>query len=637
MDRLRRRSLMVVIDALLVNVAIFLAFLIRYEQLPSTFWTTYLSYVVPMTVIRILSLRFFGLYNRVWQYASIGELVSTIKAVSAGTILNSFYLFFVVQQSFSRGVVVLDWMLNILLIGGSRLGWRMLRDGLYGINRKRHGRRVLIVGAGDGGVLVAREFRNHYRGQVSIVGFIDDDPEKQQQQILGCSVLGDRTAIPHIVDTYRVEEIVIAMPSVERKTIREIVAICQETKADVKILPGVFDLFEGNVTVNQIRHVEVEDLLGREPVKVDLASMSQYISDHVVLVTGAGGSIGSELCRQIVRFSPRLLLLMDICENNMYDIEMELKGKTDVRLVPLVKDVRDRQAVNDIFRKYRPQVIFHAAAHKHVPLMEVNPEEAIKNNAMGTYHVAQAANLYGASKFVLVSTDKAVNPTSVMGASKRIAEMIIQYLNTRSDTNYVAVRFGNVLGSRGSVVPLFKKQIAAGGPVTVTDERMIRYFMTIPEAVQLIIQAGALASGGEIFVLDMGEPVPIMELAETLIKLSGFEPYTDIDIKITGMRLGEKLFEELLTAEEGVNATTHKRIFVAKPTELDTPLIERTLRNFIDGILPNGVQETERFIQAFLPGFVIVRPQDDVQAEPSFVETAASREIVENSIETQKQ
>lgn len=637
MDRLRRRSLMVVIDALLVNVAIFLAFLIRYEQLPSTFWTTYLSYAVPMTVIRILSLRFFGLYNRVWQYASIGELVSTIKAVSAGTILNSFYLFFVVQQSFSRGVVVLDWMLNILLIGGSRLGWRMLRDGLYGINRKRHGRRVLIVGAGDGGVLVAREFRNHYRGQVSIVGFIDDDPEKQQQQILGCSVLGDRTAIPHIVDTYRVEEIVIAMPSVERKTIREIVAICQETKADVKILPGVFDLFEGNVTVNQIRHVEVEDLLGREPVKVDLASMSQYISDHVVLVTGAGGSIGSELCRQIVRFSPRLLLLMDICENNMYDIEMELKGKTDVRLVPLVKDVRDRQAVNDIFRKYRPQVIFHAAAHKHVPLMEVNPEEAIKNNAMGTYHVAQAANLYGASKFVLVSTDKAVNPTSVMGASKRIAEMIIQYLNTRSDTNYVAVRFGNVLGSRGSVVPLFKKQIAAGGPVTVTDERMIRYFMTIPEAVQLIIQAGALASGGEIFVLDMGEPVPIMELAETLIKLSGFEPYTDIDIKITGMRLGEKLFEELLTAEEGVNATTHKRIFVAKPTELDTPLIERTLRNFIDGILPNGVQETERFIQAFLPGFVIVRPQDDVQAEPSFVETAASREIVENSIETQKQ
>lgn len=637
MDRLRRRSLMVVIDALLVNVAIFLAFLIRYEQLPSTFWTTYLSYAVPMTVIRILSLRFFGLYNRVWQYASIGELVSTIKAVSAGTILNSFYLFFVVQQSFSRGVVVLDWMLNILLIGGSRLGWRMLRDGLYGINRKRHGRRVLIVGAGDGGVLVAREFRNHYRGQVSIVGFIDDDPEKQQQQILGCSVLGDRTAIPHIVDTYRVEEIVIAMPSVERKTIREIVAICQETKADVKILPGVFDLFEGNVTVNQIRHVEVEDLLGREPVKVDLASMSQYISDHVVLVTGAGGSIGSELCRQIVRFSPRLLLLMDICENNMYDIEMELKGKTDVRLVPLVKDVRDRQAVNDIFRKYRPQVIFHAAAHKHVPLMEVNPEEAIKNNAMGTYHVAQAANLYGASKFVLVSTDKAVNPTSVMGASKRIAEMIIQYLNTRSDTNYVAVRFGNVLGSRGSVVPLFKKQIAAGGPVTVTDERMIRYFMTIPEAVQLIIQAGALASGGEIFVLDMGEPVPIMELAETLIKLSGFEPYTDIDIKITGMRPGEKLFEELLTAEEGVNATTHKRIFVAKPTELDTPLIERTLRNFIDGILPNGVQETERFIQAFLPDFVIVRPQDDVQAEPSFVETAASREIVENSIETQKQ
>ncbi|HBN96904.1 MAG TPA: polysaccharide biosynthesis protein, partial [Firmicutes bacterium] len=480
--------------------------------------------------------------------------------------------------------------------------------------QKRAFKNVLIIGAGDGGVLVARELRNHYGTRVRLVGFVDDDPAKQNQSILGFPVLGPKEEIPDLVEQYGVDEIIISMPSVPRRVIREIVAVAQETGRTVKILPGVFDLIDGNVTVNKIREVQIEDLLGRDPVKVDIAGMSGYIADHVVLVTGAGGSIGSELCRQIVALKPQTLLLLDNCENNMYEIEMELKAKSDVPLVALVKDIRDRGAIEAIFSKYKPQVVFHAAAHKHVPLMEQNPEESIKNNVYGTYQVAWAAHRHKTERFVLVSTDKAVNPTSVMGASKRIAEMIIQYLDTISSTTYVAVRFGNVLGSRGSVIPLFRKQILAGGPVTITHEKMIRYFMTIPEAVQLILQAGALATSGEIFVLDMGEPVAIMDLAMTLIRLSGLQPYIDIDIKVTGMRPGEKLYEELLTDEEGVNATTHERIFVAKPSCLNKALLHETITAFEQGprvALPTNQATTAAFIQSFLPDFVVVTNADE--------------------------
>ncbi|NMB20070.1 MAG: polysaccharide biosynthesis protein, partial [Firmicutes bacterium] len=353
-------------------------------------------------------------------------------------------------------------------------------------------------------------------------------------------------------------------------------------------------------------------------------------ANHVVLVTGAGGSIGSELCRQIVALKPKTLLLLDNCENNMYDIEMELKATSDTPLVALVKDVGDRDAIEAVFAKFKPQVVFHAAAHKHVPLMEQNPEESIKNNVYGTYQVASAAHRHQTERFVLVSTDKAVNPTSVMGASKRIAEMIIQYLDTISSTTYVAVRFGNVLGSRGSVIPLFRKQILNGGPVTITHEKMIRYFMTIPEAVQLILQAGALATSGEIFVLDMGEPVSIMDLATTLIRLSGFQPYVDIDIKVTGMRPGEKLFEELLTDEEGVNATTHQRIFVAKPSSLDQALLESTINAFEQSprmILPTNQETTAQFIQSFLPDFVVVTNEYDQRRDSVLAEVAATRDV----------
>ena len=621
MVRWRRAGYLIILDIVFANLAFIGALLIRFEAVPAQQWQFYFSVLVPYTMIRLFSNYFFGIYNRAWRYASMDEVLAIVGAVSVGSIFAVMLCLFWFGSLPGRSIVVLDWFLNIALLGGSRFAWRLLTSRLGSqpvVQKNQSLKNVLIIGAGDGGVLVARELRNHYGARVRLVGFVDDDPVKQGQRILGYPVLGPKEHVPGIVDQYGVDEIIISMPSVPRKVIREIVGIAQETGKTVKILPGVFDLIEGNVTVNRIREVQIEDLLGRDPVKVDIVGMSAYIKDHVVLVTGAGGSIGSELCRQIVALKPKTLLLLDNCENNMYDIEMELKAKSEIPLVALVKDIRDRAAIEAVFSKYKPQVVFHAAAHKHVPLMEQNAEESIKNNVYGTYQVAWAAHNHGAQRFVLVSTDKAVNPTSVMGASKRIAEMIIQYLDTISSTTYVAVRFGNVLGSRGSVIPLFRKQILAGGPVTVTHEKMIRYFMTIPEAVQLILQAGALASRGEIFVLDMGEPVSIMDLATTLIRLSGFQPYTDIDIKITGMRPGEKLFEELLTDEEGVNATTHERIFVAKPSTLDTVLLDNTIKAFQQApqvALPTNQSTTTQFIQSFLPGFVRVPNADDIALE----------------------
>ncbi len=604
-----RKFVLFAVDAVLINIAILLSYYIRFDQvLPAVKLNEYMWIAVLFTGTRLLTFSHFRLYDRMWQYASIGELISTIRAVSLGTVINVFAGFFLVPGTvfLSKGVVMLDWMLTIILIGGSRLGWRMIRDGCAKNACTAGSKRILIVGAGDAGIMVAKELRNHYNGSIQVVGFIDDDPVKHNLQIMDISVLGGRETMPQIVAQHRIDEVIIAMPSVGSKVIRAIVALCQQTNARVKILPGMFDLIDGKVTINEIREVEVEDLLGRDPVKVDLAKICKYIKGQVILVSGAGGSIGSELCRQIVAFKPKVLLLLDICENNVYDIEMELKELTSIPLIPLVKDVRDQDAIKKVFKEYKPKIVFHAAAHKHVPLMEANPEEAIKNNSIGTYNVAQAANLYGAERFVLISTDKAVNPTSVMGASKRVAEMIIQHLDRTSQTNYVAVRFGNVLGSRGSVVPLFKKQIMKGGPVTVTHQDMVRYFMTIPEAVQLVIQAGTMAQGGEIFVLDMGDPVRIMDLARSLIKLSGFTPGEDIDIKVTGMRPGEKLYEELLTADEGVNSTSHQRIFVAKPQEINTREIEAALRSFVSGWAPHGQAETEQWFQRFLPDFKIV-------------------------------
>jgi len=608
-SRVRRIIALMLVDAVLINLAMYLALILRFDgfsKIPAAHLASSYQLLPLFTGVLVLTFYFTGLYNRLWRYASIGELLAVTSTVSLGSVIAiaAAYFFSAGTLQFSRGVFVLQWLLNVFLIGGSRLGWRLLRD--YGLKPgpTKGGKPILIVGAGDAGAMVAKELKNHYNGQINLVGFIDDDPSKKKLQILGSLVLGGREEIPDIVKQHGVQEIVLAMPSAEGKMIREVVEICHKTDAGVKTIPGMYDLLEGNVTINQIREVQVEDLLGRAPVKVDLDSISHYLKGEVVLLTGAGGSIGSELCRQVAGFSPKKLLLLDVSENNVYDIEMELSNSfPQLDIYPIVKDVRDEQAVEQVFKLHNPKVVFHAAAHKHVPLMEVNPEEAIKNNVMGTYNVASAADKFGANKFVFVSTDKAVNPTSIMGASKRVAEMVIQHLDTVSSTNFVAVRFGNVLGSRGSVVPLFKKQIAEGGPVTVTHEEMVRYFMTIPEAVQLVIQAGAMAKGGEIFVLDMGEPVKIMDLAESLIRLSGFEPQEDIEIVVTGIRPGEKLYEELLTDEEGVNATNHKRIFVARPHDINGKLIEERVNNLRKGITPRNKYETEGFLQTFLPEF----------------------------------
>jgi len=603
-----RIILLTVIDAILINFAFYCALLIRFDgEIPGQYFQNYESLALWFTIIGVICFYIFGLYKRVWEYASIGELLIVVGVVTVSTTLQITLAYFLMEGGgfpLPRSVFILSWILTVFFIGGSRLAWRLFRD--YGLNhmQAKGGKPVLIVGAGDAGVMVAKEMKNHFANKVNLVGFVDDEPKKQGLKLLGIPVLGNREEIPQIVERYGIERIILAIPSAKGRTVKEIVEICQETEAEIQILPGMYDLIEGNVTVSNIREVQVEDLLGRDPVKVDLESISQYINDRVVLVTGAGGSIGSELCRQIARFSPEKLLLLDICENTIYDIELELR-KTDphLELYPLIKDIRERDSIEQVFASFRPQVVFHAAAHKHVPLMEHNPEEAIKNNVMGTYNVAQSADKFGVKKFVLISTDKAVNPTSIMGASKRVAEMIIQYLDKVSKTNFVAVRFGNVLGSRGSVVPLFKKQIAEGGPVTVTHPEMVRYFMTIPEAVQLVIQAGSMAKGGEIFVLDMGEPVEIMDLAKSLIKLSGFEPEKDIEIIITGIRPGEKLYEELLTSQECCDATTHERIFIGKPNGLNIRLIEEMISDINNGHFPHNMPETEELLRKFIPAF----------------------------------
>jgi len=606
-ERNYRNIILLAIDSLLIILGLYVALVTRFDgKIPAIYLHNYYDILIIFVLTTLLVFYICGLYNRLWRYASINELLGIVSAVTIAVGLNVMILSIVYSGEglpLPRSVFFMGWILMIWLIGGSRLSWRLFRDKIIKKDTKG-GQPVLIIGAGDAGVLVMKELNNHFNGKINIIGFIDDDKYKHSLKILGVPVLGGRDKIAETIEKYQVEEIILAMPSASGKVINEIIKVCQQTKAEVKILPGMYELIEGKVSINQIREVEIEDLLGREPVKVDLEGVTQYLTGRVVLVSGAGGSIGSELCRQIVKFSPELLILLDLSENDVYDIEMELHNTNpNIKLCPLVKDVRDKDRVEQVFKKFKPNVVFHAAAHKHVPLMELNPEEAIKNNVLGTYNVAQAADKYRAQKFVLISTDKAVRPTSVMGASKRVAEMIIQYLDKTSTTEYAAVRFGNVLGSRGSVVPLFKKQIKNRGPVTVTHPEMLRYFMTIPEAVQLVIQAGSMAKGGEIFVLDMGDPVKILDLAETVIKLSGFEPYKDVEIVFSGIRPGEKLYEELLIADECCDQTTHQRIFIEKPNGLNFSLIEETICNLLTNQLPKNNAEVEIFLQNFIPEF----------------------------------
>jgi len=522
-----------------------------------------------------------------------------------------------IKKNISISSYILSFMLCLLTFGASRFMGRMYGDA-YVPSKKREpaANRALIVGAGSAGRFVLQELKQAANSDIYPVAFIDDDPFKKNLQINGLTILGGREKIKESVEKYNISTLIIAMPSVPKSEIKKIIDICKETACYVKILPSISDMVSGKISIQTIRDIDVEDLLGREPVSIDLGGIASYISDRVILVTGAGGSIGSELCRQIVQFKPSKLLLLGHGENSIYKIYQDLlERKCNIHLVPIIADIQDKKCMEKLFASYSPQVVFHAAAHKHVPLMELYPAEAIKNNVFGTKNIAEMADKYKVERFVMVSSDKAVNPTSIMGVTKRVAEMVIQGINNQSETNFSIVRFGNVLGSRGSVIPLFKRQIANGGPVTVTHPEMVRYFMTIPEAAQLVIQAGAFSKSGELFLLDMGSPVKIDQLARDLIRLSGFEPDKDIEIVYTGIRPGEKLYEELLTSQEGTRATQHNRIFIAQPELFLKQEIDFYIKQLEEAISSNS-EEIRMTLKTIVPNFqwkVNEKEQKDVQ------------------------
>ncbi len=564
---------LVIVDALSVALCSFLGLLMRFEMDVSHIPVPYMMAVERMVpafiVITLLIFWAAKLYHTLWRFANSRELVGIVAAVAGSTIFTIIYSYFT-YNAVPRSFFAIYFICLLICVCVTRYSTIIIRTLIESRNHGRHARNTMIIGAGEAGNMVMKELIMSNYLDARIKCFIDDDKHKQNNYIHGVKVVGGRDKIIESVKKYDINEIIIAMPSIGKKTTKEIVDICKDTNCDLKILPGVYQFVTGDLDLSMIRNVQIEDLLGRETVDVDVQSIMSYVSKKCILVTGGGGSIGSELCRQIAANHPRRLIILDIYENNAYAIQQELKQKyPHLDLIVLIGSVRNTNRVNSIFEQYRPEIVYHAAAHKHVPLMEDSPNEAIKNNVFGTYKVATAADRYGAKRCVLISTDKAVNPTNIMGASKRMCEMIVQSFNNRSDTDFVAVRFGNVLGSNGSVIPLFKKQIEAGGPVTVTHPDVVRYFMTIPEAVSLVLEAGAAAKGGEIFVLDMGEPVRIDDLARNLIRLSGYTVGEDIEIEYTGLRPGEKLFEELLMNEEGLQQTANKMIYVGKPIEFD--------------------------------------------------------------------
>ena len=574
-----KKTILILLDILLIQAAYVAAFAIRSEfdfshAVIGQYWPVFISNLVIITCVKIAVFYVLGLYHSLWRYASIEELMKVaLTALLANASVVAYLA--ITQQFLPRSIHTLAVLLDMALIGGVRFAYRVTRTyrdtGLLTLNTRVGGdKRVLVVGAGEAGAMVIRELKHHGYRHGRPVGIIDDDTTKVGRRLMGVPVLGDRNKLPEVVKTRNVEEIIIAIPSAGKQEMRAIVDSASRTTARLKTVPGIYELIDGRVSIKEIRDVEIEDLLGREPVNLDLDAIAGYLKNRRVLVTGGGGSIGAELCRQIAAFQPECLLMLDIYENHLYELQMELQTQyPQLPMKVLVGSVRDESGLDRLFQQEKPEVVFHAAAHKHVPLMEESPAEAIKNNVLGTRHTALCAHRHGCLRFVMVSTDKAVNPANVMGASKRLAEMLVQALNAKSNTEFLSVRFGNVLGSSGSVIPLFKKQIAAGGPVTVTHGNMTRYFMTISEAVQLVIQAGAMAKGGEVFVLDMGEPVRIMDLAENLIRLSGFIPGEDIAIQVTGLRPGEKLFEELLLDDQHMESTVHEKIFVEKPPVSD--------------------------------------------------------------------
>ena len=600
-----RRVVLLIYDVIAVYIAAVAALFVRFEMRVNEQMIFYLGifhhYIVPVLIVSILIFYFCHMYSSLWIYAGATEMVNIVTACVLVPVAQLVIVTYLPPEGdvLPRSFYVLYGVALFVLEFASRFFYRALRS--VANKRVELGIKtnVMIVGAGDAGAALIREITNSEHIDKKVVCVIDDSRNKIGNYIYGIKIVGNRHSIRDMVRLYQVNEIIVAIPAASAKEMKEILDICKETGCLLKRLPGMYQLVNGDVSVRKLKDVEVNDLLGRDPIKVDLDSIMGYVSDQVVMVTGGGGSIGSELCRQIAGHHPRQLILVDIYENTTYEIQNELKDKfPELNLVVLIASVRNTKRVDQIFKKYRPDIVYHAAAHKHVPLMEDSPNEAVKNNVLGTWKIVQAANQWDVKRFVMISTDKAVNPTNIMGATKRICEMIIQTYNKRSKTEFVAVRFGNVLGSNGSVIPLFKKQIEQGGPITVTHPDIIRYFMTIPEAVSLVLQAGAYANGGEIFVLDMGEPVKILDLAKNLILLSGHKPDEDIKITFTGLRPGEKLYEEMLMKEEGMQETENKLIHIGKPIEMDDNNFLMQLENLREYVIqePDDIRDYVRQI-----------------------------------------
>ncbi len=577
-----RRFFLFLTDTFLLNACVYLSLIMRFDvgivSIEPQYISNYVENMLPYTIMSLLIFWLFRLYHSLWQYASIAEVYRIAEACIIVEVVH-FLSNKIAGNMLPRSCYFNAAIYLIIAICASRFMYRMIRTVLNKYRNIKTSNNVMIIGAGEATNVIMREIQNSsYLANSNIACIIDDDRRKVGKYIRGVKVIGTRDKIKEAAKLYDIDEIIFAIPSASNEVKRDILNICKETDCTLKILPGVYQMVDGEINVNSIRNVDVLDLLGRDPIEVDIESIMGYVKDKVIMVTGGGGSIGSELCRQLVSHKPKQLIIFDIYENNAYDIQQELKiNYPDANVVTLIGSIRNVSRLESVFAQYKPDIVYHAAAHKHVPLMEVSPDEAVKNNVVGTWNVARMADKYGVKKFVMISTDKAVNPTNVMGATKRICEMIVQTYNEISKTDFVAVRFGNVLGSNGSVIPLFKRQIEAGGPVTVTDPNIIRYFMTIPEAVSLVLQAGAYAKGGEIFILDMGEPVKIDDLAKNLIRLSGYTLGVNMEIKYTGLRPGEKLYEELLMKEEGLQETDNNLIHIGKPIEFDK-------ENFFDNL-----------------------------------------------------
>lgn len=602
-----RRIFLILLDIICIILASFFALATRFEfiiyQIPKEYLAELTRYEPMFVLSTIIIFALFRIYSSLWEYAGPQEIISIVWACVVSGVLELGIV--ILSGGFlPRSYYLLRTIYLVIFVIGTRFSYRLIR--LKKQNRSlpwKQQRKVMIIGAGEAGRSLLVEIQNSKYLNQRVCCVIDDDPNKVGKYIRGVRVVGDRYSIKKYAHKYNIQQIIITIPSASVVQLRPILDICKETECELKMLPGVYQLVNGEVSTSKLRPVSIDDLLGREEIQVNLDEIMSYVSGKVVMVTGGGGSIGSELCRQIARHHPNQLIIFDIYENNAYDIQQELLHDIpELNLVVLIGSVRDENRLDDIFGQYHPDIVYHAAAHKHVPLMENSPNEAIKNNVLGTYKLVQMAHKWKVEKFVQISTDKAVNPTNIMGASKRICEMIIQTFDKHSDTEYVAVRFGNVLGSNGSVIPLFKRQIASGGPVTVTHPDIIRYFMTIPEAVSLVLQAGAYARGGEIFVLDMGEPVKIMDLAKNMIRLSGLILGKDIEIEITGLRPGEKLYEELLMDEEGMTDTPNKLIHIGHPIDVDEGKLYQALQ-VLDEAAENETDDMRMIVESIVPTY----------------------------------